>query len=238
MIGDVLLRVRARARRAPHARRLREPRRPDAARPRRRAARPRRRRLRERRRVGLRGLPRRPRDRHLPARTAAPAQPVARRLAARARRSRTPRAAIRRSWSRSTTARGNARTRSPRGAPESAAGASRDGCGDGGEDRGGGALDVVGSSSASSRRRSASPLDPATSCRRASRCRRPGLAARRPGSIPSSSPNRTSTWFRTTSFRISTPSAAAEDRGELPRSLAALSTSSAIPDRPSERIAA
>ena len=82
MIGDVLLECELVPGRAADDRRLREPRRPDAARSRRGAARPRRRRLRERRRVGLRGRPRRPRDRHLPARAAAAAQSLARRLAA------------------------------------------------------------------------------------------------------------------------------------------------------------
>ena len=82
MIGDVLLdcelgRARTLAGFENHAGRT-YPRR------RRRAARPRRRRLRQRRRVRLRGLPRRPRRRHVPARAAAAAQPVARRLAARA----------------------------------------------------------------------------------------------------------------------------------------------------------
>ena len=55
MIGDVLLECELVPGRAPDGRGFREPRRPDAARPRCRAARPRRRRLRERRRVGLRG---------------------------------------------------------------------------------------------------------------------------------------------------------------------------------------
>ena len=82
-------RRRADSRRAPDDRRLREPRRPHVPRRGRRAARPSRGRLRQRRRERRGGLPRRPRDRDLPPRPAAPAQPVARRLAARRRRSRT-----------------------------------------------------------------------------------------------------------------------------------------------------
>ena len=84
MIGDVLLECEL----DPGERRtlagLREPRRPHDPRRGRGAARPRGRGLRQRRRERLRGLPRRPRDRHVPARAAAAAQPVARRLAARA----------------------------------------------------------------------------------------------------------------------------------------------------------
>ena len=118
-------RVRARAGRAADARRLREPRRPDAARPRRGAARPRRGRLRERRRVGLRGLPRRPRGRHLPPRPAAAAESRGSPTGCSPRRSRTRPAASRRSSSRCPTASRPRRTRSQRGEPATAAAASR-----------------------------------------------------------------------------------------------------------------
>ncbi len=62
-------------RRAADARRVREPRRAHGPRPGRRAARTRGRGLRKRRPERLRGLPRRPRGRHIPARAAAPPNP-------------------------------------------------------------------------------------------------------------------------------------------------------------------
>ena len=68
MIGDVLLECELAPGERQHRGRLREPRRAHAARPGRRAARPRRGRLRQRRRLGLRGVPCRQRDRHVPAR--------------------------------------------------------------------------------------------------------------------------------------------------------------------------
>ena len=123
MIGDVLLEMRARAGRAPDDRGVREPRRPDAARPGRRAARPRRRRLRERRRVRLRGR----------AASAARSAPTCTARCCRGtrgsrtgcsrRRSRTRRAASRRSSSRCPTASRPRRTRSRRSEPATAAAA-------------------------------------------------------------------------------------------------------------------
>ena len=84
MIGDVLLECSFDPAADADARGLREPRRPDDPRRGCGAARPRDRRLRERRDERVRGLPGRPRRRHLPARPAAAAEPVARGLAARA----------------------------------------------------------------------------------------------------------------------------------------------------------
>src|SRR5579859_1666735 len=76
--------MRARAGRRADPGGLREPRRPDDPRLGRGAAGPRRLRLRKRRRVGLRGVPRGARDRHVSARALAAAESLARRLAARA----------------------------------------------------------------------------------------------------------------------------------------------------------
>ena len=89
------------------------------------AARPRRRRVRQRRRVGVRGVPGRARDRHLPARAAPAAQPVARRLAAEpGARPRDRRRAARRSSLCPTGSRPR-RTRCRRGGRGTAAAASR-----------------------------------------------------------------------------------------------------------------
>ena len=90
---------------------------------RRRAARPRGRGVRERRRERLRGLPRRPRGRHVPPRAAPPAKPVVRRLAPGAG-ARAPAAASRRRSSRSRTSSRPRPRRSPRGARGRAAAAT------------------------------------------------------------------------------------------------------------------
>ena len=71
MIGDVLLECELEPGEPRTLAGLREPRRPHVPRRGRRAARPRRLRLRQQRQGRLRGLPRRARDRHLPARPAA-----------------------------------------------------------------------------------------------------------------------------------------------------------------------
>ena len=82
------------------------------------AARPRRRRLRQRRRERLRGLPRRPRDRHVPARAAPAAQSLARGLAARAGdRARDRRRAARARAARRTSSRREAHEVSARAGP-------------------------------------------------------------------------------------------------------------------------
>ena len=92
------------------------------------------------------------------------------------------------------------------------------------------------------RRRCASPCRRARWCRRASRCRPPGRGRRprgrpRPRRLAAGS-NRTSTWFRTTSFRIATPGSPRAPPRTAARRAQQRSTRSAMPARPSERSAA
>ena len=125
MIGDVLLDCELEPGDAADARRLREPPRSHAPGSGRDAARTRRGRVRQRRRLRLRGLPRRPRGRHVPARPAPAAQPLAGRLAPRAgARARHRRRAAGARAARRTGSR-RRRTRCQRSAPETAAAASR-----------------------------------------------------------------------------------------------------------------
>ena len=229
MIGDVLLECelepgqrRTLAGFENHAR-------PHAPRSGREAARTRRGRLRQRRRVRLRGLPRRPRGRHVPARArscrATPGSPTG----CSRRRSRTPQAASRRSSSRYRTSSRRRRTRSQRSAPETAAAASR----------------IAAAERSTSSRTSASST---TEIRIAAapvpgRARQPARAVLLDApddlarGVSSSSPKRTSTWFSTTSFRTSTPVLRRRGgRRTCERRSQQRSTSSATPVRPSARM--